>query len=74
MLIMRACSQIREILFAIDVWSRHVTGKENALRDQTKSKTTVAQESTAPVRAMQFFKFCLQLFKTSDNRPRNTCV
>ena len=41
MLIMRACSQTS----AVDVWSRHATGGENALRDETKqSKTTVAKK------------------------------
>ena len=45
MLIMRACSQTSVISFAVDVWSRHVTWGENALRDEIKQlKTTIAKK------------------------------
>ena len=45
MLIMRACSQTSVISFAVDVWSRHATGGENALRDEIKQlKTTIAKK------------------------------
>ena len=44
MLIMRACSQTSVISFAVDGWSRHATGGENALRDEIKQlKTTIAK-------------------------------
>ena len=66
MLIMRACLQTSVISFAVDVWSRHVIGGENASRDETKqSKTTLAKESTI---------FTYNYLDNSDNRPRNTCV
>ena len=39
--IMRACSQTS----AVDVWSRHATGGENALRDEIKQlKTMIAKK------------------------------
>ena len=45
MLIMRACSLTSVISFAVDVWSRHATGGENALRDEIKQlKTAIAKK------------------------------
>ena len=45
MLIMRACLQTSVISFAVDVWSRHATGGENALRDEIKQlKTMIAKK------------------------------
>ena len=42
---MRACLQTSVISFAVDVWSRHATGGENALRDEIKQlKTMIAEK------------------------------
>ena len=42
---MRACLQTSVISFAVDVWSRHATGGENALRDEIKQlKTMIAKK------------------------------
>ena len=47
MLIMRACLQTSVISFAVDVWSRHATGGENALRDEIKQlKTIIAKKKS----------------------------
>ena len=51
MLIMRACLQTSVISFAVDVWSRHATGGENALRDEIKQlKTMIAKKKKKGLR------------------------
>ena len=48
---MRACLQTSVISFAVDVWSRHATGGENALRDEIKQlKTMIAKKKKKGLR------------------------